>query len=150
MTKPRRDEGFTLVEVLIAVAILAAIAALAGPLLRPERADSAWRRGVTGLAAELRQARSHAITSAHEVTIEIDGRERRFVSTAGKSGAFGGQARLTLTLPRTEAIDGDRGRVRFFADGSSSGGTIVITTGQRSAVIRIDPFTGASRVSWDG
>jgi general secretion pathway protein H len=106
--------GFTLVELLVVMAIMAGVAALAGATWRLA-ADRAGARLVLG---ELRAARWQAIAARGEV------------------------AWVPHDLPGGVTVAAKPAPVRFFADGGSSGAEITIVAGPRRRVIDVDWLTG--------
>ncbi|MGA0569295.1 prepilin-type N-terminal cleavage/methylation domain-containing protein [Variovorax sp. VNK109] len=62
MLTGRRVHGFTLIELVVAMAILAALVALGAPTLREFSANSKIRAAAESMVATLQQARSEALT----------------------------------------------------------------------------------------
>jgi general secretion pathway protein H len=111
MSPPR---GFTLVELLVVLAIAAGAAALVGSGWRA----AAERSGALAVLAELRTARARAIAERRET------------------------AWLPRALPGGIAVAAEPAPVRFFADGGSSGAEITLGAGPRREVIEVDWLTG--------
>lgn len=156
------DRGFTLVEALVAVALLALAALIALPLAGNARRDLALRASAVALASELKSARASAMRVNREETVEIDAAQgtTRLGTTAGTrpigagwSGAAQGDGRggpgITLTTIRGEQTGLASGRIRFYPDGSSTGGRIVLTDRGRTAIVTVDWLTGGARVDVD-
>lgn len=117
--------GFTLVELVVVLAIVAAVAVIVLPRL-------GWIVGAGDFAAareqvvsELRIARGRAIEQRRSTVIE-------------PAQLDAGTATLTMAPP-----DG----IRFHADGSSSGGSVVLTSGRREAIVTVDWLTGRVRIT---
>ena len=55
-------------------------------------------------------------------------------------------ARLTIITARSEQLSAERGRIRFFADGSSTGGQIKVAWKQQEYVIDVHWLTGAIKI----
>lgn len=124
MTHRRSASGFTLVELAVALAVIALVAVIVLPRL-------GWIVGAGDFAAarehvvsELRIARGRAIEQRQNTLIAP---ERL------------GSAGVTLTVAPADGI-------RFHADGSSSGGRIVLASGQRTATVTVDWLTGRVHV----
>jgi general secretion pathway protein H len=140
----RGEAGFTLLELLVVLAILGVMVTIVPNILAS--LPSAHFKAVTAsLADTLRQAHDDAIGSGRIVDVAIDSRERSY--------AIDGQSPVDLPLA-VDSIEvdyegpGQRGSrsLRFFSDGSATGGRITLRHGQRTAVIRIDWLTGRVRL----
>jgi general secretion pathway protein H len=133
----RHERGFSLIELIVVLAILSIVAVAVAPLATP------WRRGtLIDVAARevvlgLRAARAAAIYGNKETVFTLDG-------AAGHYWSDGAPAPKTLPGRITAAFapGTSLGRIRFFPDGGASGGTIVLRDTYRSASIRIDALSG--------
>lgn len=66
-----RQDGFTLVELMVALAVLALLAAIAAPSFSPDSAESAFRSYVTRLAQDMRRGRFEALSAREDRSIFI-------------------------------------------------------------------------------
>jgi general secretion pathway protein H len=135
MPRFRRQDGFTLIEMIVVLAVLGLMLGLFighGPM-RSARLDldAAGRE----VAASLRLARSLAIA-----------RNRSVIWTASPT-RYGLTGEALHALPTDVALQGSP-RIGFAADGSSSGGALVLRSPNRSVAISVDWLTG--RVSLAG
>ena len=140
--------GFTLIELLVVLTLIALLAALATPMIQRAVPGVELRTAAEGIRTELRLARSAAIRDNRETWLSID----------VETGAYqrGGAARvnavppaigLTLLTARREQIDESEGRIRFFPDGTSTGGIVRLVREARGYEVAVDWFDG--RVSVD-
>jgi general secretion pathway protein H len=137
------QRGFTLLELLVVLTIVAVVLAFVpGFMLRGQPGldvDVAAR----AIADSLRQARSEAVLQNREQLFALDVEERLF--------RIGGQRapvqiprgiEITFQTARSEAVSEKIGRIRFFPDGSATGGRIGLALdGQRVDVV-VDWLTG--------
>jgi general secretion pathway protein H len=135
--------GFTLFEVLVVLAIIALISAVTVGVY-PSLSPTIQARGAVGeLAAGLRHARSQAMTLNKEVRLLVDVRNGSFkVGEAGRARKLPESLGISLYTAESELIDAQIGSIRFFPDGSSTGGRISLENGTNSYNVVVDWFTG--------
>lgn len=138
--------GFSLVEITIAVAILAALTGLAATSLVPATDRMRLRAEVREIVGLMGDARTRAITTRQTAVFELDAGNRRIVY---------GEPAMVRQLPALMAlwVNGDEGsrdrqRIVFYPEGSASGGVFAVGDKNRSIVVRVDWLTG--RISVDG
>ena len=131
---PSRAGGFTLIEIVVVLAILGLLAALVvgrGPM-RSARLDldTATRQ----VAGSLRLARSKAIAQNHGV---------RWL--AGPAG-FGFEGAPPQSLPPGVRIPAPVA-IGFAPDGSSTGGSVTLQSGSRGKTVGVDWLSGRVQVA---
>ena len=139
-----RQQGFTLMEVLVTLVIGILLVALVPPLLSGMSGSTDLRGAARQLAAGLRNARNNAITRQHEAVLTLDLTEHRFkVSGDARQVALPNSVALHLYTAQSELLDGEQGRIRFFPDGSSTGGAITVSGPKLAYRINVDWLTGS-------
>jgi len=143
MKTPVSMRGFSLLEMIVVLAILSLVLVAVAPLVNP------WRRGALidvaahDVAIALRAARATAIYGNKLATFTFDG-------TAGQYWSDTAPARGTLP-PRIIGtfIPGEtaHGRIQLFPDGGASGGTILLREAHRSAAIQVNALSGRTKVN---
>lgn len=136
----RKDPGFTLLELLVVLLILAGAFTIALPAITAGSATE-LRVAARTVAAGLRQTRDRAITTHRATVMEVDV-ERRRITLGERFRTLPPQARIGLFTARSERIDHTRGAIRFFPDGSSTGGRVLLATNRHSLLIDVDWLTG--------
>lgn len=134
----RRDDGFTLLELLVVLAILGVVVGLAVPLFGRAMPGLQLQAGARAVAAELRSARGRAIAANDEFVVAVDV-QRRTVGSVALDPSIG----LSLYTAAEDLIDGGAGRIRFYPDGSSTGGRVRLVGAGRQYDVRIDWISGA-------
>ena len=135
--------GFTLLELIVTLFVLALAAALAVPAVGRSTETLQARADVARFAALLRHAREQAITSRRALAVVIDPAERRVAIVAGTD-----EVRETRTLPARLTVEANPPpalTVRFEPHGTSSGGEFRIASGVVAYRVTIDPVTGRVR-----
>jgi general secretion pathway protein H len=124
--------GFTLLELLIVLAVLSLVMGIAFPLLAKRAPAAALGSAALEVRAALAAARSAAIAENREVAFAGGADGYRI------DGAFHG-----LATGRDLAV-GVRGgaRIAFFPSGGSSGGRVVLRNAAAVQEIEINPITG--------
>lgn len=139
----RGEEGFTVIELIVVLAVLALAYALVAPsitaMLDRPRLDNAAR----AVAVSLREARATAINTFHDTRFTV-APDRRSWQASGKTGTVAEGVDLFLERP---ARDGDRGAgharvIVFFPDGSSTGGRILLKSSGRTRVVAVEWLSG--------
>ena len=140
--------GFTLVEILVVLAMIALAAAVAMPQALGSRQRLALEAAAIDIASEMKSARAAAIRTNTEQTLTIDTVSRRYTRDGWtEARTLPGQFTVALDTIRTEQTGSAAGRIRFYPDGSATGGRVILSSGPRRAVVAIDWLTGGSRVS---
>lgn len=142
-TAPCGGRGFTLLELLVVISVLAMALAIVPPMLTTATTSAEVKSAARELASALRHARSRAIARGQELAVTVNVRSRRYQIT-GMPGEHALPARLDLKVygDASESPDDDTGGIRFFPDGSSTGGRISVAGGQRSMLVEVDWLLG--------
>lgn len=145
--KPDRQDGFTLLELLVVLTIISLMAVIAAPRFAGALPGAELDSGARKLAAGLREARSLAVSINRDVPFTLSGGANRYaVGATGKSRPLPGKLAITLVTGRTEVTGANQGSIRFFPDGSSTGGRIELTGAGGKRSIEVDWLTGRIRL----
>jgi general secretion pathway protein H len=141
-------QGFTLLELMVVFVIMGLMLAVAPPLLSNAMPTLTLKGAAQDLVLNLNQVRSQAITRSLPQGI-------RFYPEAGyylieqkqQRESLPKETRLLVEggIPLEDGSDGQL--VRFFPDGSSSGGRITLRNESRGYRVEINWLTGRSRSS---
>ncbi|MBV8935379.1 MAG: GspH/FimT family pseudopilin [Alphaproteobacteria bacterium] len=139
--------GFTLIEVIVTLAILGfALVLVAG--YRPPWSSGLGLKGTAAqLASGLRLARSEAIVSNRPVTFDLDITGRRYRVGTGVERRLPANLSIDLLTIVGEARGAAAGDIRFNPDGSSTGGRIALADGARRLAVGVDWLTGRVSVA---
>lgn len=129
--------GYTLIELLVALAILCFLILLVPRLTPSARQDLAAKSAASRLAVDLRTARGVALSSAHDTKIVFNPQTRTYkLEPRGLSRKLPDGVSLAIRGPIDQRPDRPF-VVWFFPDGSSSGGVFQVNSesGARRTII---------------
>ena len=142
----RASAGFTLLELLVVLATLSLVAALALPSLRRPPDNLRLETATRTLASALRLSRAQAIVRNADVVLTIHADRRVFESSTGSAIQLDQEISVEMIYAASERRGRAAGAIRFFPDGTSSGGDIVLTLDKRRARISVNWLTGEARL----
>jgi len=139
--------GMTLVELLVVMLILVLLVAVV-PVALYRSGEPSLPTAARDLAAFLRLARSEAVTGRQSVAVWLDTETHDYGMTddSADGGSLPGGIHVTMSATADES-DARRGVIRFFADGSSSGGTIELDAGGAVYELKVDWLTGRIKLA---
>lgn len=142
--------GFTLLEMLAVLALIGiALAVTAFSLdggLDRARLDASARQ----VSAALRHTRTRAMVEHRAEWFTLDLNQRTFASPGRDAHGFPSGTSLHVTSAAQDTAQPGIARIRFFPDGSSTGGNIELSRSHREIRIDVDWLTGAVAVNEKG
>ena len=135
--------GFTIIELMVVLVIMVAATALVGPDFVRGLDAIELRSATRDVRSALRQARSRAILSASEATFQIN-LDKRIYQISGKPKVYHlpDSIQYKLVTAESEMTGDNSGMIRFFPDGSSTGGRVTMVMGRRKRVVDVNWMTG--------
>ncbi|MCU0893799.1 MAG: GspH/FimT family pseudopilin [Rhodospirillales bacterium] len=138
----RATAGFTLFEVLVVLAIVGLVTAVVAPVLFRGLAGTEARTVAREIAAALRQARGEAVAHNTDVAVTFDLSRRAYAVERSRPRPVPDGVAMELYAASAEQLDAAVGGIRFFPDGSSTGGQVTIGDGEARYAIDVDWLTG--------
>ena len=136
------QRGFSLIE-LVAVLVLVGIALSLVSLAFTKSLDNAKVQAASrDLVAALRYTRGQAIVRGEQTALDIDLQNNTYQAPGKALVKLPAQMHMTLLTAESEQTSATSGRIRFFADGGSTGGHISVFMGQREWRINVSWLTG--------
>ena len=122
------------------LAILVLVAGISVPYLHAGRQSDRVRleAATRRLAAALRLSRAAAVLRQTEIALVVDADRHEFSSAAVARKTLDPDIAVRLKIAEPERLSPSRGGVRFFADGSSTGGEMILRLGNREARICVN------------
>lgn len=142
---PLQHRGFTLIEVLAVIVLIAVgVAVTAVSLHGRERRqlDAAAQR----VAGGLRDTRTRAMATSEPQWFTVDLERHSFTVPGRDPRDLPSDATVSVTSAAEDSPRGGIARIRFFPDGSASGGHVLLRDGPHSARVDVDWLTGAVTV----
>lgn len=136
------QRGFTLIE-LIAVLVLVAIALSFVSIAFTKTLGSAKAQAASReLVAALRYTRGQAIVKNQQAALDLDLQNNTYQAPGKPLVKLPKDMHMTLLTATSEQTSNTSGRIRFFADGASTGGHVSIFAGQREWRVNVNWLTG--------
>ena len=137
------SQGFTLIEMIVVLIIAVLAMSVVGPKFTAGFAGAQLKAAVNDVASALRYTRGQAISTGQEAVFTLDVDQRSYtISTRKKVYQLADDLDLTVNTAQSEINGEGQGSIRFFSDGSSSGGRIEIVSGNRKRYVDINWLTG--------
>jgi general secretion pathway protein H len=143
------EQGYTLLELLVVLTILTLATAATGQLVA--RGLPAVQLGASSaiVASIFREARSIAIRDNREQAVEFDlGARTLQIGSAGRKHQLEGSMGISLITASSE-LEGQRGAIRFFPDGTSTGGRVRLSENAQTNEIVVQWLTGHVKIRED-
>lgn len=142
------QRGFTLLELLVVLGIIGLILAFVPGFVLRGQPDFDVEVAARAVADGLRATRSAALLENREQLFALDVEERLFRTASMRAPVqIDRRIELTFQTARSELLSEGIGQIRFFPDGSSTGGRIGLTLDGRHAEISVDWLTGLVAVA---
>jgi len=141
----RQIKGFSLIELLLVLVITISILALVSPRIVNSLDSIQLKRLSRDIAGSLRATRALAITKGSETTWLVDFDQHHYRYT-NKTKNYSDKIDLTLTTASKQQISQRVATIRFFPDGSSTGGELIISQEKFNYTIQINWLTGRIKI----
>ncbi len=142
-----KEAGFTLTELLVVLSILAVIITIIFTSYRPRTDKLELRKHAMIIAALMRSQRSLAIRQNKATTFVINVETGQYgEGKVKRRHSLPSNVAIRLLTAKSEVINTKLGNIRFFPDGSSTRGTLILKYKSFEERIEIDWLTGIVRL----
>ncbi|HET8819305.1 MAG TPA: GspH/FimT family protein [Xanthomonadaceae bacterium] len=134
--------GFTVLEVLLVVAILALAAAITAGALTGGFRGMELRATAKEMAANLRYTRARAISTGQPQRFVVDPEAHAWTAPNGRDGEIPAGLSIAFTGAREAEPDEGQGAIVFFPDGAATGGRITLALDDAAWQVDVAWLTG--------
>ena len=139
-------QAFTLIEIMIVVAIIGLMAAISAPALLAMLQKDGMRKAVSDVTDLLGDARAQAILKGQTTDVSFHPADNRLDSSTGKSVTLAdGIAMEGIGINLMDFSETEVSRVRFFPNGTSDELTLVLHSGDDWRKITLEFSTALAK-----
>lgn len=143
-----KQQGFTLIELIIVLVIVILGFSAIGISISSGNDAAQIKAAARDIVSALRYARGQALMDHEETTVAFDLEENSYtVSNRDKIYTIPDDISLTVVTAQSELTGQGQGNIRFYADGSSTGGRVTLERDKAKLQIDINWLTGACELS---
>ena len=148
MTSLAGNKGFTLLELMLVLVIVGVLMTQILPNTTSANQAASLKAAANDIASAFRYTRSYAIYSGKEASFTLDIEQNTYqISDSQKKYTLDDKITLSLTTTKNDVINKGSGKIRFFADGSSSAGGVNLKLGSLKKTVRLNWLTGEAEIS---
>ncbi|CAN7223661.1 prepilin-type N-terminal cleavage/methylation domain-containing protein [Acidovorax sp. LjRoot129] len=136
-----RESGFTLMELLVAFAIVGLVIGITPIAYQKMRETAQYRDVLRTMLSELRGARQRAAAERTETRFSVNLQQRSFGIQGGTMHSLPDSLTVRATVAGTELSSDGVAAIRFLPDGGATGGSIDVLRASNSGGVRL-------RVDW--
>lgn len=141
-------QGFTLLELIIVLLISVLGFAVIGSNISSGNQSTRLKSAARDIASALRYAHGQALMARKPVSVAISLADNSYrISNRPKIYHLDTEIDISLTVAEEEFTEDQEGSIRFFGDGSSTGGRVILELGNLVQTIDVNWITGAVLVS---
>jgi general secretion pathway protein H len=138
-----RSAGFTLIELTLVLFIVVLGFSAIAISIAGGNPSARLKSSAVDMVSALRYARGQALISRQEVAVAVDLTENNYrLSNRDRQYHIDDEIEVTMVIAQDELENDEIGHIRFYPDGSSSGGRITLDWGEFSRQIDINWLTG--------
>ena len=142
----RSAGGFTLVELLVVLVIIALMLGLVGTSISRNISGAEMRTAASKVAASMRYTRTQAILKKSEQVFLVDTENRTYRAGERDAEELPEGMNVELNTARSELTSETAGGIRFYPDGGSTGGYVRLEANGRIYRVNVAWLTGEASV----
>lgn len=137
-----RHRGFSLIELIVVVVLIAASTALAASVMGRGLPGQQLRNSAREVAAQLRYTRAQAIVTGQPQVFSLDAGTREWQAPNRRHGQLPAGIEVVATAARVEQSGSRVAAVRFFPEGASTGGRFTLSRDKAAWQVDVQWLTG--------
>ncbi len=145
-SKRDRARGFTLVEIMVVMVIIALVMGLVATSMARSVSGAEARAASRKLVASLRYTRARAIIDKKEQVFQVDTENRTYHAPGRKQITLPKGVDVSITTARSEFTSESVSGIRFFPDGGSTGGHVELLVNGREYRVNVAWLTGETHM----
>lgn len=138
----RAAAGFSLIELMVVMILIVGLFGLIGGSLSRSVGAAELRNEVRAVIAGMRHTRGQAIVTKSEQVFRVDADALTWQAAGRDPQRLPEGLDITLTTARSELTGENAGGIRFYPDGSSTGGSVLLSVGEREWHVTVGWLTG--------
>ena len=140
------NRGFTLVEIMVVLVIVALMMALVGSSISRNISGAQMRTAAGKVAASMRYTRTQAILTKTEQVFLVDTEKHTYQAAEREAVELPEGMKVELNTARSELTSETAGGIRFYPDGGSTGGNVRLEANGRIYRVNVAWLTGEASV----
>ncbi len=140
-------KGFTLIEMIVVIVLVAIMATVVVSNIGAGSATATLNGAAREISSALRYARGHALTHSKETSFTFNLKDNSYqVTHKNKKYNISGDIEVTLDVAQSQVSEDEVGAIRFFPDGSSTGGRVTLEMGENKRQVDVNWLTGQAEI----
>lgn len=139
----RREAGYTLLELLVVITVAGLLTAVFMPNIFTGKDTVELRAAAKNLTTTLKRSRGEALAENRETVVFIDVDAKNYSRDGdGRTYLLPADAEIHLLTAAEEIVGDRRGAIRFFPDGSATGGGLRLSRNGQVYQVSVHWLTG--------
>ncbi|AKS40867.1 GspH/FimT family pseudopilin [Wenzhouxiangella marina] len=144
-----RASGFSLLELILVMAMVGLLFTVVTVSVSRSLTGAEIRAAASDLLAGLRHTRGQAIIQRQQQVFIVDAEARTWQAAGREPVQIPEGMDITINTARSELTGERAGGIRFYPDGASTGGSVVLTAGEREWHVSVGWLTGEIGIERD-
>ncbi len=145
----RSSSGFSLLELILVMVMISLLFSVAALSISRSMSGAEIRNAAREVTAAMRHTRGQAIVQRQQQVFTVDADQRSWTAAGQAPVKLPDGLGITLNTARSELTGEGAGGIRFFPDGASTGGSVVLIAGEREWHITVGWLTGEIGIERD-
>lgn len=139
---PRTEHGFSLFELMVVMMLVVLLFTVAGVSVSRSISGAELRNTAREITAAMRHTRGQAVIQREEQVFLVDGDQKTWQAAGRPAKTLPEELEIKLITARQELTGDNAGGIRFYPDGASTGGRVVLASDGREWHITVGWLTG--------